>query len=102
MEWTVNPVVTFRGGYLWDPTPVPDTTLDFIWPDGDKHIFSIGAGLTFGRITVDLVASYANIPGQRTIDGESDALNGSYGGAPVHLIADGEIYNLGITTTCRF
>lgn len=102
MEWAVNPTVTLRGGYIWDPTPVPDESLDFIWPDGDKHIVSVGAGLCFGAITVDIAASYANIPGKRVIDGESNALNGSYGGLPVSLVADGRIVNIGITTTYTF
>lgn len=102
IEWELNPTVTIRGGYLWDPTPVPDNSLDFIWPDGDKHIFSIGTGLTFGKFTVDIAASYANIPGHRTIEGESGALNPSYGGQQVSLLADGEIFNFGVTTTYRF
>ncbi|BCS97237.1 OmpP1/FadL/TodX family outer membrane transporter [Desulfoluna limicola] len=102
MEWTVNPTVTLRGGYTWDPTPVPDNSLDFIWPDGDKHTLALGAGFTFGAFTIDIAASYANIPGQRHIDGESDALNGSYGGAPVSLVADGTVLNIGSTITYMF
>ncbi|SCX80405.1 OmpP1/FadL family transporter [Desulfoluna spongiiphila] len=102
MEWTVNPTVTLRGGYVWDPTPVPDESLDFIWPDGDKHIFSLGAGFTFGAFTIDIAASYADIPSKRTINGESQALNPSYGDAPVSLVADGTVLNLGTTLSYRF
>ena len=101
VEWVINPTITLRGGYLWDPTPVPDESLDFIWPDGDKHILSIGTGLTFGQFTVDIAASYANIPGRRVIKGESGALNPSYG-KKVSLVADGKVYNIGITTTYHF
>jgi len=102
MEWTVNPTVTLRGGYVWDPTPVPDESLDFIWPDGDKHTFSLGAGFTFGDFTLDIAASYADIPSKRTINGESEALNPSYGGAPVSLVADGTVLNVGTTLSYRF
>lgn len=101
MEWTVNPTVTLRGGYTWDPTPVPDESLDLIWPDGDKHTVALGAGFTFGAFTIDIAASYANIPGKRHIDGESDALNGSYGDA-VSLVADGTILNIGTTVSYIF
>lgn len=102
LEWTVNPTVTLRGGYIWDPTPVPDETLDFIWPDGDKHTVSLGAGFTFGAFTLDIAASYANITGTRDIDGESKALNPSYGGLPVSLVADGTILSVGTTLTYAF
>ncbi|WP_300673120.1 outer membrane protein transport protein [Desulfoluna sp.] len=102
MEWTINPTVTLRGGYLWDPTPVPDESLDFIWPDGDKHTLSLGAGFTVGSFTLDIAASYANIPGKRHIDGESEALNKSYGERPVSLMADGTILNIGTTLTYAF
>ena len=101
-EWTINPTITLRGGYTWDPTPVPDESLDFIWPDGDKHTFALGTGITFGAFTIDIAASYANITGKRVITGESDALNLSYGGAPVSLVADGRIINVGVTTTYTF
>lgn len=53
-----------RGGYAYDPTPVPDSTLDFTLPDVDRNILTLGA--TFGfteNIEVDASFWYL-IPGE--------------------------------------
>lgn len=39
-----------RSGYAWDPTPLPEQTSHSNFLDGDRHIFSVGAGMTLKRV----------------------------------------------------
>jgi long-subunit fatty acid transport protein len=39
-----------RGGYAYDPSPVPEQTGWSNWLDGNKHIFSVGIGLGLKRL----------------------------------------------------
>jgi long-chain fatty acid transport protein len=88
-----------RGGYAYDPSPVPEQTGWSNWLDGNKHIFSVGVGLGLKRLfgkdfgktrpefqsvfqyqyiapthhtkTADIPKFYIN-PGYPTIEGEGD------------------------------
>lgn len=119
VEWDINDTVSLRGGYFYDPTPVPDETMDFIWPDADKKSYSIGMGLNFKPVTVDLVVTCSDIDRKRYIDGESTSLNKSYHAhtfdpetheitgilgepAEVRLQADGNVWCGGITVSYTF
>jgi len=104
-EWQVNKLVALRGSYFYDPSPIPDTTMDIQWADADKRTFALGAGLDFGKITIDGVLQYTVTDGKREISGESDNLNHAYagGGAPkVSLAADGHLWGGGITINYKF
>ncbi|GBC61859.1 long-chain fatty acid transporter [Desulfonema ishimotonii] len=96
-EWALNDMVVLRGGYFYDPSPVPDKTFDLQWPDSDKKTYSFGMGLNFGNFSVDSVVQYIITEKNRYIGGESVELNRSYGGQNVSLNADGEIWGFGIT-----
>ena len=50
-----------RGGYSYEPTPVPEQIGESSLADSDKHTFSIGAGLTLRRLQPIL-------PGPMSID----------------------------------
>jgi long-chain fatty acid transport protein len=58
IEWVADKFVTVRGGYYFDPSPVPDHTFDFSTSDVDKKVISLGVGLNFGRLTIDTVFQY--------------------------------------------
>ncbi|MBI5509236.1 MAG: outer membrane protein transport protein [Deltaproteobacteria bacterium] len=48
-----------RGGYAFDPTPVPDRTLDFTLPDADRHVLTAGLGLRLpADVQVDVAGLY--------------------------------------------
>ncbi|VVS92668.1 OmpP1/FadL family transporter [Desulfoluna spongiiphila] len=102
MEYIVNDLLTVRGGYFYDPTPIPDNTLDMQWPDADKKTYSLGAGLNFGRYTIDAVFQYTDIEQARMVGGESKNLNESFSGNVVSASADGYIVGGGVTLTARF
>lgn len=48
-EWRATPSFTLRGGYIFDLTPVPSSTVDPVLPDANRHDFSIGFGYQLAR-----------------------------------------------------
>lgn len=56
--------VTVRAGYMFDPTPVPDTRLTGALPDMNRHDITAGASFRHGRYHVDLGALLV-LPGSR-------------------------------------
>ena len=107
IEYKWSDFLTLRGGYFYDPSPIPDHTFDMLWPDADKKTYSVGAGLHFGRLTVDTVLQYIVAEYKREIGGESVNLNNSYPGTSgnpgrVSMSADGHLWGYGITVSYRF
>lgn len=107
VEYKWNEFLTLRGGYFYDPSPIPDHTFDMLWPDADKKTYSVGAGLHFGRLTVDTVLQYIVAEYKREVGGESENLNNSYSGVSgnpgrVSMSADGHLWGYGITVSYRF
>ncbi|WP_163328444.1 OmpP1/FadL family transporter [Desulfurobacterium thermolithotrophum] len=107
IEYKWNEIVTLRGGYYYDPSPIPDETFDMLWPDADKRTYSFGVGLNFGKLSIDSVLQYITANHKRKIDGESVELNSSYEGVTgnpgtVALSADGHLWGYGVTVNYRF
>ena len=119
MEWYAKNWLTIRLGYFYDPTPVPDNTMDFQWPDGDKKIYSLGLGingsclhynnksLNLNQLNLDLVFQYGKSEYKRFIGGESQNLNHSYDlthfyHRHVSLSASGEVWGLGCNVNYAF
>jgi len=44
MEWKATENWDFRIGYAYDQAPEPDNTIDYLLPDADRNMYSIGAG----------------------------------------------------------
>jgi long-chain fatty acid transport protein len=44
LEYNVLSNIALRCGYTYDPTPIPDTTFEFGWPDTDRSVYNIGCG----------------------------------------------------------
>jgi long-chain fatty acid transport protein len=106
-EWKVIPMLTLRGSYIYDPTPIPEDTVDLQWPDADKHTFALGTGLNFGNVSIDATVQYTYIESnQLEIKGESENLNHTYangGGSPrVSLEADGHLWGGALTVNYKF
>lgn len=102
VEWKVNDRYTFRCGYFYDPTPIPDDTFDIIWADADKKTYSAGLGINIKKWTIDTVIQYTIVEQERTIGGESSDLNNSFGGNKVSTKATGHLWGYGITLTRYF
>ncbi|GAB6161810.1 outer membrane protein transport protein [Desulfothermus naphthae] len=80
VEWKATDILTLRAGYFYAPTAVPDYTYDLVWPDSDKHIYTIGAGIQLNKKWhIDGAIEYATIEqDNRMIAGESNNLNQSF------------------------
>ncbi|MBP9087363.1 MAG: outer membrane protein transport protein [Kofleriaceae bacterium] len=59
-----QPNVTVRAGYMYDPTPVPDTRLTGALPDMNRHDITAGATYRQGRYHVDF-GTLLVLPGSR-------------------------------------
>ncbi|MDL2286185.1 outer membrane protein transport protein [Desulfococcaceae bacterium OttesenSCG-928-F15] len=112
-EYIVNDWFTLRGGYFYDPTPIPDDTLDTMWPDADKKTYSIGAGFTVTpNLTIDTVFQLTHIEQDRTLGGESVNMNHAYGSVnpntgavsypKVSAEAEGYLFGFGVTVSYAF
>ncbi len=80
-EYEVTPEFTLRGGYMWDPSPVPAETLDPLMFDVSTNRYSLGASFQVWIMQIDAAYSYAQ--GIRTEAEDSDNLpptDGDYWG----------------------
>ncbi|MEO2065653.1 MAG: outer membrane protein transport protein [Desulfurobacteriaceae bacterium] len=109
VEYRLNDVISLRGGYFYDPSPIPDSTFDMLWPDADKKTYSLGAGFNLfgGKLTLDTVVQYTVAEQKREIGGESENFNNSYPGVNgqpgrVSMSADGHVWGYGLTLTYHF
>ncbi len=108
IEWKAAKFLALRAGYYYDPSPIPDKTFDMLWPDGDKKTYSIGAGLNFGKLSIDLALQYTISEYKREIGGESSELNNSYSnpltGQPgrVSTEAGGHLWGYAVTVNYKF
>lgn len=87
VEYAALDWLDLRLGYVYDQTPVPDDTIDYMLPDSDRHVFNSGAGIHWDQWNVDLNYSYILFT-DRSIDGRKDALGRD-------VIYDGEVKNAG-------
>jgi len=58
LEYSVTDWMDLRLSYVYDQSPVPDTTIDFILPDSDRNVFGIGLGFHGKSWTVDASFNY--------------------------------------------
>ena len=70
LEYKATDLLDLRVSYVYDPSPVPDSTIDFIMPDSDRNIFGIGLGFHGKNWTLDLSYNYL-IFNNRNINGRN-------------------------------
>lgn len=58
VEYAALDWLDLRLGYVFDQTPVPSGTIDYLLPDSDRHVFNSGLGFHQDNWTVDLNYSY--------------------------------------------
>jgi len=86
IQQSILPGLSVRGGYYFDPSPIPDGTLSPLIPDvGDKSSFNVGLGLSLlGLVSLDVNYEYIIWKGRKIAlkdingDGEPDNMPGSY------------------------
>ena len=68
-----------RAGYVYDPTPIPNTTISAQLPDGDRHAVALGGSFGFGSYDVNLGLLYLISASQTTSDVDyMPAFKGTY------------------------
>jgi long-chain fatty acid transport protein len=86
IEYAINEALDLRVGYIIDPSPIPDSTVDYLAPTNDRKLYSIGLGYRKGDWTYDFSYTYLDIK-PREIEGRlADFIYDSYqNNADAHL-----------------
>jgi long-chain fatty acid transport protein len=95
--------VDVRGGYSYEPTPVPEQRGESNFADADKHTFSVGAGVELARVTeilprpvsLDAHVAVTAMPPRDNRKLDARDPTGDF-------VADGVIVNLGLMLRSRF
>ncbi|GAU08484.1 OmpP1/FadL family transporter [Desulfoplanes formicivorans] len=58
LEYAYNDWLDLRCGYVYDQSPINDAHYDYMIPLTDRHIFSVGTGMHWGNVTLDLSYGY--------------------------------------------
>jgi long-chain fatty acid transport protein len=85
-DYALNDEWAVRCGYVWDQSPVPDSTREPLLPGSDRQMLMFGAGWSTGKVTIDAAYSYlwaeevadAVLPGTYETTTHLVALSGSY------------------------
>jgi long-chain fatty acid transport protein len=91
VQYQLNPAWVFRGGYIFDRSPVPERTLGPMVPDSDGHIVSLGIGYTRGNFLID-VACMASLLEDRHTRRNLDGLDGKYTSTGISLLISSTYY----------
>ena len=86
VEYAALDWLDLRLGYVYDNTPVPDETIDYLLPDSDRQIFSTGLGFHKDNWAVDVNYSYL-LFADRDIDGRAEdyVYDGEVNDADCHI-----------------
>ena len=100
-NYEVNETMKLRAGYIYDLTPVPDSTFDPQVPDANRHIFTVGSDLkVLQRFTLGFAYNYI-LSESRT---KSNIL--VVNGVPTPLQANGrynsDVHSLGLSWSFQF
>jgi long-chain fatty acid transport protein len=77
-EWWKTDTFALRCGYLYDKSPVPNSTISPMLPDADRNGFTAGFGTMLGTVTLDAAVMYLRFMEADT-EGESHSgFNGVY------------------------
>ncbi len=84
-----------RIGYIFDESPIPDSTIDYLVPANDRHMFTFGSGIHWRNMLFDISYTYLLIedrdikgrPQDGVFDGETD---------------NGDAHLIGVSVSYRF
>ncbi len=86
VNYQLTEAIKLRAGYIYDLTPVPDSTFSPQVPDANRHIFTVGGDLKYQSFTLGIAYNYILQEGR---DKSSDV---TFNAVPAPLQADGR-YN---------
>ncbi|MBU0534443.1 MAG: outer membrane protein transport protein [Candidatus Omnitrophica bacterium] len=80
-EYEVTPEFALRGGYMWDPSPVPAETLDPMMFDVSSNRYFVGASFPVWTMKIDVAYAYSQGIKREAEDSENvPPTNGDYWG----------------------
>jgi len=86
IEYAMNENLDLRVGYIIDPSPIPDSTVDYLAPTNDRELYSIGLGYRKGDWTYDFAYTYLDIKPREIKGRPADFIYDSYqDNADAHL-----------------
>ncbi len=78
-EWTLSPAWALGGGLAFEPSPVPDGTIEPGFPQGDAMVFALGASYNLPGLSFDAGYSYQQFDDRKTfLDGYDLPYPGTY------------------------
>lgn len=87
LEYALSERLDLRCGYVWDASPVPDDTADYLVPANDRHLIACGLGVHKGTWTLDLSYGYLHVEGRTVHARPADGiLDSRFEGGRAHLI----------------
>jgi long-chain fatty acid transport protein len=90
-----------RAGYIYDLTPVPDTSLDPQVPDSNRHIFTVGGDMkVFKRFTLGFAYNY--ILAENRTKNNTIVTNGVPAPVQANGKYSGDNHSLGLSCTFQF
>lgn len=95
VEWKVNENWDLRIGYAYDEAPMPDNTVDYVLPDNDRNMYSLGFGYHRNNWALDF--SYTLM-----IIGTRDVVARPADGILTSTFKDGTANLIGLSYTYKF
>jgi long-chain fatty acid transport protein len=101
-NYEVQPGMKVRAGYIYDMTPVPNSSFDPTVPDANRHILTVGGDYQINRFTLGLAYNFI------LSENRSKANNLGVNGVPLPaaLQANGKYksdnHSLGLSLSCKF
>jgi len=93
VEYKALDWLDLRLGYVYDDSPVPRETADYLLPTNDRHLYSIGCGILLGRWTVDLSYTYLDMESRSVSARPGDGvLDSRFKDSDAHLIGSSLSY----------
>ena len=71
VEYNLTKKFDLRAGYVYDEEPIPAGTVDYLVPDNDRQLYSVGLGYHVKNWAVDLSYTYLDIR-DRKVDARID------------------------------
>lgn len=78
-QYALTSMLDLRAGYSYDPTPVPDATVDPLLPDADRHSFAIGTGIHNKFASLDLAYMWVHFVDRPVNNQDMNTLTGANG-----------------------
>jgi long-chain fatty acid transport protein len=79
VDWTLSEMWSLGGGLAFEPSPVPDSTIEPGFPQGDATVLSVGASCNFEGLSFDLGYSYHSYDDRKALlDGRNPPYPGTF------------------------